>query len=184
MTIVVLATGHQVRCILWEQVVTFNKEIFFLMWIKIIYIEYILWRTLSTKSMFAVANMLILSTVKDVTMNNYELLNTQACSFILFWNRGCTQTLVVSSKYWVFPWYPLEFQAIVHHHDSVVCKLMSVVNKRSTNSSPPSAEYMRQWIGSALLQIMACRLFGTKPLSKPMLGYCQLDPSEQTSVEF
>ena len=43
------------------------------------------------------------------------------------------------------------------------------------NSFPPSAAYMRQWIGWALVQIMACRLFGTKPLSKPMLGYCQLD---------
>ena len=36
------------------------------------------------------------------------------------------------------------------------------------NSSPPSAAYMRQWIGSALVHIMACRLFGTKPLSKPL----------------
>ena len=43
------------------------------------------------------------------------------------------------------------------------------------NWSPPSAAYMRQWIGSALVQIMACPLFGTKPLSKPMLVYCQLD---------
>ena len=40
------------------------------------------------------------------------------------------------------------------------------------NSSPP---YMRQWMGSALLQITACRLFGTRPSSKPMLGYSQLD---------
>ena len=40
----------------------------------------------------------------------------------------------------------------------------------------PSAAYMRQRIGPALVQIMACRLFGAKPLSKPMLGYCQLDP--------
>ena len=40
------------------------------------------------------------------------------------------------------------------------------------NSSPPSATYMRQWIGSALVQIMACRLFGAKPLSKPILGFC------------
>ena len=31
---------------------------------------------------------------------------------------------------------------------------------------------------------MACRLFGAKPLSKPMLGYSQLDPLEQTSVQF
>ena len=54
----------------------------------------------------------------------------------------------------------------------------------SLNSSPPSAAYMRQWIGSALVQIMACRLCGAKPLSKPTLGYCQLDRQEQTSVEF
>ena len=33
------------------------------------------------------------------------------------------------------------------------------------DSFPPSAAYMRQWIGSALAQIMACRLSGTKPLS-------------------
>ena len=37
--------------------------------------------------------------------------------------------------------------------------------------SPPSVAY----IGSALDQIMACRLFGTKQISKPMLGYCQRD---------
>ena len=32
------------------------------------------------------------------------------------------------------------------------------------NSSPPSAAYIPQWIGSALVHIMACRLFGAKPL--------------------
>ena len=52
------------------------------------------------------------------------------------------------------------------------------------NSSSPSTAYMRQRMKSALVQIMACRLFGTKPLSKPMLGYCQLDSQEQTSVKF
>ena len=50
-----------------------------------------------------------------------------------------------------------------------------------SNSSPPVVTYMCQWIGSALVQIMACRLFGAKPLSKPMLGYCQLDPQENFS---
>ena len=44
------------------------------------------------------------------------------------------------------------------------------------NSSFPSAAYMRQWTGSALVQIMACRLFGNNSLSKPMLGCCQLEP--------
>ena len=64
-----------------------------------------------------------------------------------------------------------------------------LMNKRfwrsyCANSSPPSVAYMRQLIGSALVQIMACRLFGAKPLSKPMLEDCQLDPWEQTSVKF
>ena len=59
----------------------------------------------------------------------------------------------------------------------------SMARSTYVNSSPPSSAYMRQWIRSALVQIMACRLFGDKPLSKPVLGYCQLDPKEETSVE-
>ena len=54
----------------------------------------------------------------------------------------------------------------------------------SFNSSPASAAYMHQRIGSALVQIMAWRRIGAKPLSKPMLVYCQLDLMEQTSVKF
>ena len=57
-------------------------------------------------------------------------------------------------------------------------------NQISFNSSPPSAAYVHQWIGSALVQIMACCLFGIKPLSKTMLDYCQLNPQEQISVKF
>ena len=41
------------------------------------------------------------------------------------------------------------------------------------NSSSPSAAYMRRWIGTALVQVMACRLFGAKPLPEPVLIYCQ-----------
>ena len=47
-----------------------------------------------------------------------------------------------------------------------------------------NAAYMRQWIGSTLVQIMALRLVGAKPLFKTMQGYCQLDPCKQTSVTF
>ena len=47
---------------------------------------------------------------------------------------------------------------------------------------PSSIAYMRQWAGSALVQIMARRLFGAKPLPEPMLTYCQLDPCVETSV--
>ena len=32
--------------------------------------------------------------------------------------------------------------------------------------------------------IMACQLFGGKPLLEVMLTYCHLDPKEQTSVKF
>ena len=44
------------------------------------------------------------------------------------------------------------------------------------NSSPPIAAYMRQWTGTALIQVMAWRRAGDKPLPEPMLIYCQLDP--------
>ena len=35
---------------------------------------------------------------------------------------------------------------------------------QSVNASPSSATYMHQWTGSALVQVMACCLFGNKPL--------------------
>ena len=44
-----------------------------------------------------------------------------------------------------------------------------------TSSGSP-VWYMHQWTGSALIQSMACHLFGSKPLPGPMLTYCQLDP--------
>ena len=59
-----------------------------------------------------------------------------------------------------------------------------VLELELVNSSPPSATYMHQWTRSALFQIMACCLFGAKPLSKPMPPYCQLISWEQISVKF
>ena len=43
------------------------------------------------------------------------------------------------------------------------------------NSSPPTAAYMRQQTGSALVQIMACCLFGAKPSPEPMLSIGPLE---------
>ena len=43
--------------------------------------------------------------------------------------------------------------------------------------------YMHQYNIPTLLQIAACRLFGAKPLSEPMLPYCQLDHKEHISVK-
>ena len=48
----------------------------------------------------------------------------------------------------------------------------------------PWWRYMRQWTGSVLLKVMACRLLGAKPLPQPMLTHCQSDPLKQTSVKF
>ena len=48
----------------------------------------------------------------------------------------------------------------------------------------PNAAYMNQWTWSTLVQVMDCRLFGAKPLPKPMLAYCQLNRWEQTSGKF
>ena len=52
------------------------------------------------------------------------------------------------------------------------------------NSLRPSDAYMRQWHKPLLVQIMACRLSGAKPLSEPMLPYYQLDHKEHNSVKF
>ena len=66
----------------------------------------------------------------------------------------------------------------------IIWKVCCRLQYGAFNSSPPSATYMCQWTGSALVQIMACRLFGAKPLSEPMYGCCQLDPKEYISVTF
>ena len=52
------------------------------------------------------------------------------------------------------------------------------------NSSPPSAACMHQRTRLELVKVMACRLFGAKPLPEPMLDYCQPDSYEQISVNF
>ena len=66
------------------------------------------------------------------------------------------------------------------------CDLVKLIYSRDqwVNSSPPSAAYMYQWTGPALVQIMACRLGGAKPLSEPMLICCQLDPKQHISMKF
>ena len=52
------------------------------------------------------------------------------------------------------------------------------------NSLRLSDAYIRQYSIPILLQIMVCRLFGDKPLSEPMLPYCQLGRKEHISVKF
>ena len=76
------------------------------------------------------------------------------------------------------------FHSIGHSDKKKRSAQWSIIIHIRFNSSPPSAAYMHQWIGSALVQIMACRLFGAKSLSKPMLDYCWLDPSNKLQWNF
>ena len=66
------------------------------MWIIIIifffFLHFILQRVLTIKSMLGVAIMLKRLTVKDVAMNNYELLNILACSGHVL-EQGCAANL-------------------------------------------------------------------------------------------
>ena len=70
---VVLATGHHVRCILWEKVSAFNKVIGFLCGLKIFvldtFCEYL------QSSLCLMLQMFKKNTVKDMPINNHELLN-------------------------------------------------------------------------------------------------------------
>ena len=59
--------------------------------IEILCIEFILSRVVATKSMSNVTHMLKMN-AKYVPMNDYKLLNVQACSFRMFWNRGCNKS--------------------------------------------------------------------------------------------
>ena len=75
---IVLASGHQVRCIPWVQMGHLTKIQLFI-WIEIICIEYILWGIPTIESTFDDANMVKTATVEDVPINNDALLNIQAC---------------------------------------------------------------------------------------------------------
>ena len=43
---------------------------------------------------------------------------------------------------------------------------------------------MQWWNRPSLVRIMACRLFGTKPLSVSMVAYCKLELWQQIAVKF
>ena len=77
--------------------------------------------------------------------------------------------------------YTLESFQCINSEDTAVCYMrisdqifccFIAYFSFSFNSSSPSATYMHQWIGSALVEIMACHLVGAKPLSQPRLEYC------------
>ena len=87
------------------------------------------------------------------------------------------------------------FRIVLPYNGLFNYKRNSEVNVFWFECSTPSAEdpalrgisgaaYMRQCTGSSLVQVMACRLFGAKPLPEPMLAYYQLHSGEQISAKF
>ena len=53
----------------------------------------------------------------------------------------------------------------------------------SIHSLRPSDAYTRHQPRPSFVQRMAWRLFGAKPLSEPMMPYCQLNPKEHIEVK-
>ena len=76
-----LAAGHQVHCILWEQVAISNKGI-------CCYMDYIFALNIFCEeylqAMFDVANMLIRFTVKDFPMNAFDLWASKYTGLFIF----------------------------------------------------------------------------------------------------
>ena len=64
------------------------------------------------------------------------------------------------------------YQSVKQNHISEITSRSP--REKWVDSSLLSAAYMRQWTRSSLVQVMACRLLGAKPLPKPMLTYCHL----------
>ena len=58
------------------------------------------------------------------------------------------------------------------------------LNKFEVDSLRLSDAYMHQYTRSSLVQIMACRLLCAKPLSDPVMTFCQLDSKEHISVKY
>ena len=74
---------------------------------------------------------------------------------------------------WISAYFTIE------NHKRVQAQTMPFSNLLSRSDA-----YMHQQTRPSLVQIMACCLFGTKPLPEPMITYFQLDLLEQTSVIF
>ena len=72
-------------------------------------------------------------------------------------SKGKIVGFVNLNIYWGIPICPVHCGWAVRESTPFTQRPLTVSGTDLNNSSPPSAAYMRQWIGSALAQIMACR---------------------------
>ena len=109
---------------------------------------------------------------------NLLLINTEKSNVMIIASK------LVAIELWRFCNWLIQCTLNQNNCTTIGTKWRPLVWPQCVNSSPPSYAYMRRWTGPSLIQVMACRLFGAKPLSEPMLAYCQLDSWEQISVKF
>ena len=87
------------------------------------------------------------------------------CRIFMSWNIRNTNQLIFFIKIETFP---LKISS-----PTVICQ-MSFSRPQCVNSSPLSAAYIHQWLGSALVQIMACAYWA----SNHYLNQCQIIVNE------
>ena len=100
---------------------------------------------------------------------------------------GAVTTVVTVSSRWpfifswvIYLWWPIKSLHVTSY---------SWLTKNAFNSMGLGAAYIYIYtcicisIGSALLQVMAWYMIGTKPLYEQNVTYCQLDPWKQTSMK-
>ena len=107
-----------------------------------------------------------------VRQNGQNFPDFLPCRLFILWENSFETVVEDNSFKWIFSEYKVFFYIEIDTCWSKTIKISWHVLK----SSSASATYMCQWIRSVLAQIMACRLFDTKPLSEPMKIYCQLNP--------
>ena len=121
---------------------------------------------------------------ENVEAKSYFVLIKYKRSKRCFWNREKTCIML---SLWAS--CGLSFVTIVRGTESVMTRLFftsynsHLLQPTYTSQKQPLTHWGRVkhiCIITTLLQIMACRLFGAKPLSEAMMPYCQLD----TKVHF
>ena len=129
-----------------------------------------------------------------------RLLQKQRSHIIMLWYEVCYLrpwiVLLDRCIFWdinmpyswcfVMPFYFTYFLKSYTYTEHIYICLITLYENEINPHYPlisPSAAYMRHWIRSVLVQIMACRLVGAKPLPKPVLGYSQMDCKEQNSAK-
>ena len=112
----------------------------------------------------------IFTSKKYVNTNSGDGLSPIRCQAITFnqWWLEINWATKIRDQWITFEWFPFK----------------NIHLKLSNNSMRLNNAYMRQYILPTLVLKMACRLFGAKPLSEPILPYCQLDHEEHISVKF